>query len=244
MTSPQPLGPDRSASVDHYVVLRNRALKALDEVAAAAFTCATPDELFEKLLRVFMDTMPAVQSCVLLMREDDSVRVRAAVGLDEELVQGFAVRVGEGFAGAIAATGKPSLLHCAASPIVHRAGVKAFYGVPVRHATKGVIGVPLDRRREFVDVSKNISPSTFGVSSDDGATNLSANRGHVATRDAVTGFGVQCRETRIGAVARKRAGAACRVRTSQLALFESHALIHGVAILRLTRSSAEPDEQP
>jgi len=134
-------------SVDHYVTLRNRALRAMDDVAAAAFACASPDELFKRLLQVFTETMPAVQTCAILIRDGDFVRVRAAVGLEEELTRNFAMRVGEGFAGTIAATGQPMLLREAStdplvkSPVIRTRKIKALYGVPMRHELKGVIGV-------------------------------------------------------------------------------------------------------
>ena len=64
-----------------------------------------------------------------LLRDGNLLRVRAVVGLEEELARGFTLRVGEGFAGSIAAERRPKLLHSAAgdalvrSPFLRAAGV-------------------------------------------------------------------------------------------------------------------------
>jgi signal transduction histidine kinase len=134
-------------SVVHYVHLRERTLKALDDVSTTALASATLDQLLSRLLRVFMDHMPAVQTAVILLRDGDRLRPRAAVGLEEELSGDFSLAIGEGFAGTIAKSQEPLLLHAAASdplmknPVIRAKGLKAVYGVPLLHETKGVLGV-------------------------------------------------------------------------------------------------------
>jgi signal transduction histidine kinase len=69
------------------------------------------------------------------------------VGLEEELIGDFSLAIGEGFAGTVAQSRKPVLLHSAASdllvknPTIHAKGLKALYGVPLLHETSGVLGV-------------------------------------------------------------------------------------------------------
>jgi len=86
-----------SESVTQYVDLRNRVTTALDHVSTNAMASDTLDEFLSRLLHVFMDEMPAVQTCVILLREGERLRARAAIGLEEELYgEGFSLAIGEG----------------------------------------------------------------------------------------------------------------------------------------------------
>ncbi|HEY1694203.1 MAG TPA: ATP-binding protein [Polyangiaceae bacterium] len=135
-------------SVEQYVRIQTRAMKAIESVSATAFASSSLDDLLARLLRVFTDSMPAVQTCVLLLREGERLRVRASVGLEKELAEdGFSVAIGEGFAGAVAAGKKPLLLNADNAAafgqklVVHAKHVRALYGVPIWHESKGVVGV-------------------------------------------------------------------------------------------------------
>ena len=137
-----------SESVTQYVDLRNRVTTALDHVSTNAMASSSLDEFLSRLLHVFMDEMPAVQTCVILLREGERLRARAAIGLEEELYgEGFSLAIGEGFAGTIARTQMPLILHSAMTdplvqnPVIRGKRVKALYGVPLLHEMKGLIGV-------------------------------------------------------------------------------------------------------
>lgn len=135
-----------AASVERYIEARDRTLKALDRISAAALESSSLDELLQRLLRVFIEITAAVDTAVILLREDDRLRVRAAVGLEEDVARGFSLRVGEGFAGRIAAEKTPLQLPAAAtdplvkSEILRARGVRALFGVPLV-AGGDVIGV-------------------------------------------------------------------------------------------------------
>src|SRR5262249_25016079 len=135
-------------SVSRYVDLRNRVTKALDHVSSTAMASTALDEFLSRLLRVFQDEMPTVQTCVILLREGERLRARAAIGLEEELYgEGFTIAIGEGFAGTIARTQRPLILHSASTdplvknPLIREKGVKALYGVPLIHGIRGLVGV-------------------------------------------------------------------------------------------------------
>jgi serine phosphatase RsbU (regulator of sigma subunit) len=69
----------------------------------------------------------------------------AALGLDRPAHAGFRVPVGAGFAGRVAATGRPVMLAevlpgSVLNPALHRAGIKSLLGVPVSGPT-GLLGV-------------------------------------------------------------------------------------------------------
>jgi PAS domain S-box-containing protein len=123
-------------------------LAAVDAISRATLESTTLEELLPRLLEAFLAHARAAETAVILIREGDRLRVRAVRGFlaDEETRAGFSLRVGEGFAGTIAAEGRPRLLaEAAADPLVHsdalrRAGVRALYGVPLAEGGN-VIGV-------------------------------------------------------------------------------------------------------
>jgi signal transduction histidine kinase/putative methionine-R-sulfoxide reductase with GAF domain len=135
----------RQAAV-RYAEAREKLMKALDRIAEAAFAPGDLDLFLENLLRVMLDSMESVDTAVVLLRERDLLRVRAAVGLEHDLDSTFSMTIPEGFAGHVAAARKPVLFRDAAgdprinSPAIRAKGVRALYGVPLMRGDK-VIGV-------------------------------------------------------------------------------------------------------
>lgn len=125
---------------------RERILKALDRISEASLGTSDIGRYLRLLATATLESTEAVETVVVLLREGDTLRVRAAVGLEEELETDFSVELGEGFAGRVAESGAPMLLSDAAdsrfvkSPVLRRAGVRALYGVPLVHQGR-VIGV-------------------------------------------------------------------------------------------------------
>jgi len=130
---------DRSIclSIERFSDEQIRAARALDRIATASLESHDLDDLLRRLLIVLTETMPAVDTAAILLRTGDVLRVRAAVGLQREVELGFSLRVGEGFAGKIAAERRPVLLRSAAtdplvkSPVLREKGIRALYGVPL-----------------------------------------------------------------------------------------------------------------
>jgi signal transduction histidine kinase/putative methionine-R-sulfoxide reductase with GAF domain len=126
----------RQAAV-RYAQARERLLRALDHVSEAALGSGDLDTFVNSLIRTTVKNMESVDTSVVLLREDDTLRVRAAVGLEEDLGRGFSMKADEGFAGHVAAEGQPVFLRDAASnPLVKSQairdkGVRALYGVPL-----------------------------------------------------------------------------------------------------------------
>lgn len=141
-------------TADRYHETRTRILHAFEQIADAAFNLEDIDAFLQRLVEIFMQCSPSIDSVAILLREGETLHVRATIGLEEEVRQGFTLRVGEGFAGTIAATRKPLLLGDAArnplvrSATIHAHGTRALYGVPLvdRDAVVGVahIGTRLD----------------------------------------------------------------------------------------------------
>lgn len=133
-------------AVHQFTVARERSLSAIDRIVTAALESSDLDELLRRLLAVLLEMTPAIDTAAILLREGDKLVVRAAAGLEREVDLGFEVAIGEGFAGAVAATAQPMSLRMASqdpiirSPMIRRLGLQSLYGVPLIESER-VIGV-------------------------------------------------------------------------------------------------------
>jgi signal transduction histidine kinase/putative methionine-R-sulfoxide reductase with GAF domain len=149
-------------SVVRYAEAREKLLKAVDRISEAALGSDDLEAFLKSLLAATLDSTEAADTAVVLLREGERLCVRAAVGLEEELHIGWAVRIGEGFPGHVAAEGRPVHIREAAtdprviSPVVRSKGVRAMYGVPmVRDAkTIGVAHIGSLTASEFSEEDK------------------------------------------------------------------------------------------
>jgi PAS domain S-box-containing protein len=135
-----------SESVDYYVRVRHRTLEALDEVAQVVTAPGELDTILRRLLSVPLQTIPAVDAVTVLLRHGEVLTVREALGVMAERDPSFSLRVGEGFAGTIAATKQPMFLSAAGvapivrSEFIRQRNIKAMYGVPMIRGDE-VLGV-------------------------------------------------------------------------------------------------------
>jgi PAS domain S-box-containing protein len=135
-----------ATSVGQFTRACNLSLQSLDRISAAALESRSLDELLHKLLGALVEAAPMIDTALILLREGDRLQARAAFGLEEEVAAGFSATIGEGFAGTIAADGRPRLLRNAAidplvkSDIIRERGIRALYGVPLI-AHGDIIGV-------------------------------------------------------------------------------------------------------
>lgn len=133
-------------STVRYARARERLLKALDRVSEAALGSADLSSFLQDLARATLEGTESVDTCGVLLREGDTFRLRAAVGLEEDLDRRFSSEIGEGFAGHVAEARQPLSWRDAAadarvkSPAIRAKGVRALYGVPLMRDDK-VIGV-------------------------------------------------------------------------------------------------------
>ncbi len=124
-------------SVLSYTRLRERTLNALDRMMQAALESPDEDTLLQRLLTLLMESALQVDSATILLREDGMLRVRAAMGLQAEKTVGQRVRVGEGFAGRVAAERCPIAVRSASTdPLLKEEalghlGLHALYGLPL-----------------------------------------------------------------------------------------------------------------
>ena len=122
---------------------RMEHVQAITDVALAHLEV---DELLAVLLPRIREILAADTCAVLLLdRGAKDLVATAAVGIEEEVEQGVRIPVGKGFAGRVAADGRPVILadvdHAdVLNPILREKGIKSLVGVPLR-VQNDVIGV-------------------------------------------------------------------------------------------------------
>jgi signal transduction histidine kinase len=124
-----------------------KRLSHLQALTDAALSHLRLDQLLATLLDRTKEMLD-VDTCAILLLDDSERRLvaRAAVGLEEEVEQGFTIPVGGGFAGRVAAEGRPVILddvdHAdVLNPLLREKGVKSMLGVPLVVDKAGVLGV-------------------------------------------------------------------------------------------------------
>jgi phosphoserine phosphatase RsbU/P len=133
---------------------RLRDIEAITDAALARLN--QPEFLAELLARTRTILQADTAAVLLLDRSAGQLIATAAAGLEEEVRQGVRLRVGQGFAGRIAAERKPVVLDrvdhtTVANPILLAKGIKALAGVPLIAGGEiiGVLHVGSLTPREF-----------------------------------------------------------------------------------------------
>jgi len=133
-------------AVARYAAARDKLLKAVNRISEAALGSSDVETFLRSLLRATLESTESVDTAIVFLREGDTLRARAAVGLEEDLERDFTVTIPEGLAGHIAAERKPVFFKDASrdphvkSEVIRAKGVHAVYGVPMMRDDK-VIGV-------------------------------------------------------------------------------------------------------
>jgi hypothetical protein len=80
-------------SAQRFYETRTRILNAFEQIADAAFNIDDLDAFLQRLVEIFADFAPSIDSTAILLREGDRLRVRATTGLEPDL--GADLRVGK-----------------------------------------------------------------------------------------------------------------------------------------------------
>jgi signal transduction histidine kinase/DNA-binding response OmpR family regulator len=137
-----------------------RRLAAFERISTAALETDDFEPFLHTLLTVFLDAADSADTVSILLRRRDELRTHASIGMSEDVETHFAVPVGAGIAGKIAATGRPLFLAqdeiaaLALSPWLRRAGLRALYGVPLVYEGE-VIGVAHIGSTTAIDFSES-----------------------------------------------------------------------------------------
>ena len=112
-------------------------LRGILAVTDATLSHLDVETVFTELLDRVRAMLATDTAAILLLDRDVQELVTvAAIGLDDEVRQGFRVPVGRGFAGRVAATQSPVIVETVdadtvASPILRRTGISTLVGVPM-----------------------------------------------------------------------------------------------------------------
>jgi PAS domain S-box-containing protein len=124
-------------SVQSYSKLRERVLSSLDRMMQATLDSPDLDTLLLRLLTLLMESALQVDCATILLCEGGALRVHAAMGGELARTVGMSLRVGEGFAGQVAAQCRPLAVRLEAPELSAEArqpghqGLRALYGVPL-----------------------------------------------------------------------------------------------------------------
>ena len=157
------LAADRAAiAIEHARLFEaeraaRKKLEGVQAVTDIALAHLELDDLLPVLLPRIRDILATDTCAVLLLDETHGELVpRAALGLEEEVERGIRIPVGKGFAGRIAATGRPVILDDVAvadvvNPVLREKGIASMLGVPllVQGRAIGVLHVGTLTPRRF-----------------------------------------------------------------------------------------------
>jgi anti-sigma regulatory factor (Ser/Thr protein kinase) len=134
-------------------------LRDLQSITDAALAYLPLEGLLTELLNRVVGILGVDTSAILLLEDDDTTLIpRAAKGLEEEVERRVRIPVGRGFAGRVAATGRPvRILNVAEAdiynPILREKGLQSLLGAPllVEGNVIGVLHVGSLTTRHFDD---------------------------------------------------------------------------------------------
>jgi serine phosphatase RsbU (regulator of sigma subunit) len=137
----------------------NERLSQLHEIAEIGLQARSLDELLERLLAFVRDLLRGDRATMLLLDEEaQELRVRAAVGLQDDVIAEVRVPLGKGIAGTIASSRKARVIDDVAkarpvSSYLRDAG-GSLVGVPLHVDDRviGVLHVTADRKRAFSEL--------------------------------------------------------------------------------------------
>jgi serine phosphatase RsbU (regulator of sigma subunit)/anti-sigma regulatory factor (Ser/Thr protein kinase) len=131
--------PSPSPSPEHQ-------LESLQRLTDSALGYLSLEDMLAELLERIRSVVGADTAAVLLLDRDRGVLLaRAARGIEEEVREGVRVPLARGFAGRVAAEGRPVVIEDLSqadvvNPLLRRKGIRSLLGVPL-HVKGRVIGV-------------------------------------------------------------------------------------------------------
>jgi sigma-B regulation protein RsbU (phosphoserine phosphatase) len=153
------IGRSYAAGVDSVGAQGDERLRRIEAVTDASLSRLDVDALLDGLLDRVRDVMAVDTAAILLLdTHAQQLVATAAKGLEEEVLNGFRLAVGSGFAGRVAASGKPVVLNDVrpgdvVNPLFQQKGVQSLLGVPLltRDTVSGVLHVGSLTPRRFTD---------------------------------------------------------------------------------------------
>jgi signal transduction histidine kinase/putative methionine-R-sulfoxide reductase with GAF domain len=111
-------------------------LRKLGRVSEAALEHSSLSGLLGSLLTRIVEVLEADTAAILLVDDDDMLRVRATVGLDDQVERAVAIPIGSGMAGQVAALRTPLLAPDLSqlelvSPMLRERGINSLVAIPL-----------------------------------------------------------------------------------------------------------------
>lgn len=134
-----------------------QTMRAIDAVITLAMQPRPDVDVLERLLCTMVESSSAVQASMLFIWDAERLVFRAAAGVPAEEVSSISSRLGQGFAGRVAAAKTPEFLSIstdhplARDPLVAKHRMRAVYGIPLLHQgeTIGVLVMGSTTASEF-----------------------------------------------------------------------------------------------
>ena len=141
-----------------------RRLVAFERIATAALVTTELSAFLKELLEIFLSAGDAADTACILLRDGQTLDVRACVDSRGPVEERLSMRIGDGFAGKIAQTGSSlELADASTSDLVRSqwlrsSGTKGLYGVPLLHDGEviGVAHIGSRRATTFPDVDRRL----------------------------------------------------------------------------------------
>jgi sigma-B regulation protein RsbU (phosphoserine phosphatase) len=139
-------------------------LRDVQSITDAALSALDPQSLLDQLVVRVKQALRADTAAVLLLDRPSGLLIAtAASGLEEEVQQGVRIPVGKGFAGRVAAGGRPVILRDVGpanvvNPLLLARGIRSLAGAPLRAggAVIGVLHVGTLSTRDFADAEVDL----------------------------------------------------------------------------------------
>lgn len=140
-----------------------RRLVAMERIASAALETTDLHALLDELLQAFTDAADHADSATILLRDGEYLRVEASVGSAESTTGVHQVRIGQGFAGTIAAERRPLEVAGHVEPRLMKSSngelaAAGLYGVPLLYGGQllGVAYIGSTRETTFSAAEKRV----------------------------------------------------------------------------------------
>lgn len=141
-----------------------RRLVALERISTAVLETKDVRSLLIELLGAFIGAADAADSATILLRDGEWLRAAASVGTMPNVFDSVEVKIGQGFAGLVAAERRPleitdaAVSHIAHPPSIAMSGVRAMYGIPLLHAGQvlGVASIGTTKAGMFTEPEKRL----------------------------------------------------------------------------------------
>lgn len=136
-----------------------RRLVAFERIATAALETNDLQALLRELLQAFTGAADAADRATILLRDGDFLEVKASVGVRDADAAGSRVRIGQGFAGRIAAEKRPlELPGPDMDGDLGEGGTRGLYGVPLMQGREllGVAYIGSYHESSFSDAEKRL----------------------------------------------------------------------------------------